>query len=318
MALPTQVQAALDAAEATLAAAQNPESNTMEAASVEAVAPTEQVQQADPQPQVAAPEPATQQPSQDSIWEQRYKILQGKYNAEVPDLHRKVHNLEGKLESAIQNLEKATREVPKEQPKAVDAKDVENFGSDLVDMVQRVATLVTGQLSQAFDAKINAFGKELDVVKQQLLGTTKTVAMTAEQTFFDRLTKLVPDWERLNADQSFLAWLAQVDPVYGVPRQAALQRAQDALNADHAAAVFNAFAPAKPAQAKGPDPLEKQVSPKSAGAEQPQPAQQQVITSAQITAFYDDVRKGLYRGKEAQAAQIEQIINTALAEGRVR
>lgn len=323
MALPTQVQAALDAAEATLAEARSQqELNTTEAAFAAADASNvETVEQATPQPQPAPVEVSPPPVPQVNEWENKYRILQGKYNAEVPELTRKVHGLENSLQAAISRLDEVSKAKEQQpvQAKAADPKDIENFGSDLVDMVQRVSNSSLEQVVRAVDGRIKQIEGALGELRNQLLGTTKTVAMTAEQTFFDRLTKLVPNWEQLNTNQAFLAWLAQVDPVYGVPRQAALDRAQKALNADHAAAVFNAFAPpAKQEAPKGPDPLEQQVSPKSAGSEPPLPENKPVISQAQVTAFYNDVRQGVYRGREAEAARIEALINTALAEGRIK
>jgi hypothetical protein len=46
-------------------------------------------------------------------------------------------------------------------------------------------------------------------------------------------------------------------------------------------------------------------------------AGQQVITIQQVEAFYKDVQRGLYRGREAEMAQQEAVINAALAENRI-
>jgi hypothetical protein len=41
-------------------------------------------------------------------------------------------------------------------------------------------------------------------------------------------------------------------------------------------------------------------------------------TGAEITAFYDQLRRGLWRGREAEFAAIERDMLTAQAEGRFR
>jgi hypothetical protein len=317
MALPPQVQAQLDAAEATLNEARSQDQNTTEAAFAAPAPAVEQVQQASPQPQ-PAPE-ATPPVQKTDEWETRYKVLQGKYNAEVPDLHRKVHTLEQNLQQTIQKLDEVSQVKTQPEPvKAVDPKDAENFGSDLVEMVHRVASAALANVHSSLDGKLSKLVTEIEALKQQQVSTTQTVALTAEQSFFDKLGKLMPEWEAINADPRFLAWLADVDPVYGLPRQAALRRAQDSLNADHAAAVFKAFKGPEQPKPQAPDPLEQQVSPKSSGAEAPQPVNSQIISAAQITKFYDEVRKGEWRGREQEAQRIEGLINAALAEGRVR
>ena len=65
--------------------------------------------------------------------------------------------------------------------------------------------------------------------------------------------------------------------------------------------------------------MDKQVSPKAAASAAPTATDNKpVITQAQIKAFYDDVARGLYRGRQQEAQQIEAKINAAIAEGRVR
>lgn len=321
MALPQQVQAALDAAEATLAQANAAPAATAETPplALDAQAQQAPVEQAAPPPQQAQ-EPQTAKRDDEDTWRARYQSLQGVFNKTVPELQTKVKTLESEMAQAIERLNQASakREADPQPQKAVDPKDIEVFGEDLVTMVSRVAGAAVASAARTFDTKVAQFEQTIMQLQQAMQGTTQQVAMTAEERFFDKVTKLVPDWEQVNVDPGFLAWLSDIDPVYGLPRRAALDQAQKSLNADHAAAVFKAFIGPQKSAPKGPDPLDKQISPKSAATVQPTPATKPVISQAQITTFYNDVRRGAYRGREAEAAQIEQTINAALAEGRVR
>lgn len=322
MALPRAIQAQLEQANALLEAANKPP---------EAPAPAELAQVADPEPAPepapaapepqATPEPQAQSQQQPDPWEQRYKTLQGLFNREVPTLQHKVKDLETQLQEAVARLNKAadaqTKPAEPVNP-AADPRDVENFGSDLVEMVQRTAERMLGSAANELQTKAAALEQRLAQLEKVLQGTTQTVAVTAEQAFFDRLTKLVPEWETINANQSFLAWLAEVDPMLGQPRQSALDAAQQTLNADRAAAVFRAFAPT-PQVAPKPNPLDKQVSPKgSASAAPAAPAQPVVYTQQQVVDFYNAKRRGEFRGREKEAQQIEAELNLAISEGRVR
>lgn len=312
MALPRQIQEAADAADAYLA---------QQAMASEAQAQPEPAQESAPEPapvpepQAADPQPPA--PPAHDVWEMRYKSLQGMFNKEVPELQGKVRHLEGQLQDAVARLNKASEAKPEPVKAEVDPKDAENFGGDLVEMVNRVSSAQVARLSSILDGKLAAFGQQISTLYEQVGGATQHVARTAEQAFFDRLERLVPEWESVNADQRFLQWLAEVDPVYGLPRQSALEQARKSLDAARAAAVFNAFTGGKQATAK-PDGLGKQVSPKSVGSAPPSTSQPRVVSSTDITKFYDDVRRGVYRGQEAVAAQKEQEFNLALAEGRVR
>ncbi len=260
MALPNQVQAALDAADATLAAA-NAGNGEQPAEDVFAAA-----EQPQPEPQVEQPQPVAPEPQpvvRDEPWEQRYSVLRGKYDSEVPQLHKRVHALESDLQAAIARLDQATQAQQAPAKHAVDPKDVENFGEDLVSMVDRVAKTSMSQAAKDFAAKTAAMEAQIAAMTEQLKGTSTQLAVTAEQSFFDRLSKEVPSWAQINADKGFLSWLAEADPVYGVPRQQALAAAQQRLDADRVAAVFRAYTgPAKP-QLKA-DPLASMVSPKGA------------------------------------------------------
>lgn len=326
MSLPRSVQAQLEAAEAMLADVNKPAEAATQPDSVHAdVAPTEAAPQVEPSSE--PPAKPTDTPvaeavkSDESTWEQRYKSLQGLFNSRVNELQvsnkaltQQVHELTTRLDRLMNELSKRP-----EPPTAVaDPKDVEEFGQDLVEMVKRQASAVFAGLAAKVDGVVQAFETRLAAVEQQLNGTAQTVSMTAEEVFFSKLSQAVPDWEQINADQRFLDWLGEEDPVYGVSRQAALTAAHKALDVKRVAAIFNTFKALHQSQ-KSTKSVEKQVSPATTAAPAPtaQP-EKPVITQAQIQAFYRDVAQNKYRGREAEAAKLEQVINEAIAEGRVR
>jgi hypothetical protein len=315
MALPPAIQAQVEAADAALAAMnqQTGESQT----TADSLTPDQpQAREVEPQPQAAAPAPA--QPQVDP-WEHKYKTLQGRYNSDVPKLQTQVSELKTQLEQAITRLNEAAKaQAPQEKKPVADPQDVEAFGQDLVDMVQRVAERMFGGAAADIQRQAAQIEQRLAQLEGAFKGTTETVAMTAEQAFFDRLAKLVPNWEEINANQAFLDWLAEEDPVYGQPRQAALNVAQQSLNSDRAANVFKAFMATMPQSPKS-NPVNKQVSPKAAASSAPTGTDSKPIyTQAQIKAFYDDVARGLFRGRPQEMQEIEAKVNAAIAEGRVR
>ena len=224
------------------------------------------------------------------------------------------------LEYHVADLAKPRAEPPK--PEAThDPKDTEVFGADLVDMVKRVAETMFGSVATQFDSRIAAMEQRLD-------GTSNVVARTADEMFVDRLTTMVPDYESINTSDGFLAWLGEVDEVYGVARQDALTAAGAARDVSRVAKVFLAYKRTlQPAAVVEPIPapkpkvseLERQVAPRAtaSGAPAPQNAAQ-MFSAAQVQGFYRDMQRGEYRGREAEAQQIEAMFNQALAEGRIQ
>lgn len=317
--LPRAVQRQVEAADAIVAQISKPADPTPaqpEAAAQDAQAEPQNTPPVEVDEQPVQPPAPPQQPTVD--WEHKFKTLQGLFNAEVPKLQTQVKTLTAQLQEVLEKQEKQQPGPVAEQPKApTHDKDVDDFGADLVEMIHRQIAAQLGAVSAKIDGMFKPVMDRMLKIEQTIEGTSSTVAATAEEVFFDRLTKAVPDWENLNVDQGFLAWLAEVDPVYGQPRQAALHAARSNLDVARVSAVFNAYKATLPKQPKV-DTLSKQISPKP-GASTPAPQQQEkpTITQKSIQDFYHQVATGKYRGREKEAAEIETMINLAIAEGRV-
>lgn len=321
--LPRVIQNQIAAAEALLTEAYPPAETVKTQPEPERQAELPQGTDTDSVERTQEPSPAPVPAQAKDDWHQKYQILQGKYNAEVPQLHHQVKDLNRKLAETADRMEQLSRTQETKQketlPQSVDPKDVENFGADLVDMVNRIAERRFGSVASQVEAKFTELQKMLGTVEQRLEGTSQTVAVTAEQGFFDKLTKEVPEWETINANPAFLAWLADSDPVYGVPRQRALDSAREQLDVARIVSVFRAFAPATTVAPVVRNPVDRQVSPKAGAANATQSAAPKAgYSQKQISDFYNDLARGKFRGREAEAAAIEQSVNLAIAEGRVR
>lgn len=315
MNLPPQIQRQLDQAEAMLAQANQP------AASQPVAEPVVEPQVA-PQPQPTPVEPAVEpvvQPSapvapvqaggSEETWERRYRTLQGFHKQNISDLKRRLEEANDRNQELTAKVERLSS--PKTEP-TLDPKHADVFGADLVEMVKQVAESMFMGAAQAFE-------RRLELIEQHLKGTVAATAKTADEVFMERLLARVPDFEAVNTSEGFLSWLEEIDPVYGLPRQNALTAAGDARDVDRVAAIFNAYKATikKPAEATATTKLDKQVSPRSSGASQTPVPQREVFTVAEVQAFYRDVQRGAYRGREAEAERLEEMFNAALAEGRI-
>lgn len=206
-------------------------------------------------------------------------------------------------------------------PTQVNPQDAEVFGADLVRFIQTklhdFGTKVYGDFNRAA-AQLDA---RLKQVEAAVNGVDERVEATREQTFLQALTAAVPDWQAINSQPAWIQWLRQTDPIFGSSRQEALNKASEAADAQRVAAIFNAYkltlAPA-PAPRQAANDMSELQAPQSLAAA-PAPVQQEVpfVSTAQVNSFYNDVAKGKYRGREAEAAQMEAVINAAAAAGRI-
>ncbi len=321
MPLPRKVKQQLDAADALLKQANAPvetpapvEAQAPEpepAAKPEAQPSTPEAQPAKVSAPVEAPAPVESAPNKDKDLEQKYRTLQGIHRY-LDDRVKQLEQRNAQLASQLEAAAKPAQETKPETP--VDPKDSEVFGEDLVEMVSRVAERMFGAAAKKFESRLTA-------IEQQLQGTANTVNRTAEEVFYDRLGTLVPDYKELNVDEGFLSWLAEEDPVYGVPRQEALTGAANAMDVNRVAKVFMAYkgtlAPSVPSPKPTPSPLDKQIAPSSVAPAPVQAAGKPTYTVSEVQAFYKDMQLGKYRGREAEADKVEALINAALAEGRI-
>jgi len=315
------------------------------------------------QSQVQAATPSQVPAAQDDpVAEQRFKVLQGKYNAEVPRLHQEKKTLT-EQNFALQNQLQATQALlaglaqppalaqPSPQPSLVTDKEVKEFGADLIDVVRRVAQEVVQPkirtLEEQFRPVSQAVQQMAPAVQQNSEDQARTAADLAHERICSGLDTLVVDqngnsmWERINDSTEFQTWLTQVDPYAGVQRGAMLAQAYRNQDLPRVSTFFTGFmkehaAVAPTGQQQAPTPQgtppagTPSVSlaslaapgtgiggPVNAGAPN-ESGQQRVYTQAEIGAFYRDVQRGGYKGRDADKVAIERDIFQAQKSGRVR
>lgn len=262
--------------------------------------------------QPAAPAPAAA-PAPDN-WEQKYRVLMGKYNAEVPVLTRKNKELETQvsdltrqfadLKAKLEQTEAASKRQPLVKPE-----EVQEYGEPLVDLIRRAAREEAAAVIPQGNGDVSRLESELKSIREQ-------TAKTAEESFFTRLTELVPDWVTINGDEAFLTWLAEIDPLTGKERQDLLASAQSALDASRVAQFFKTFKGQGQTRAEAArSGLEAQATPATSNRAAV-PTGKVVYTRKEVAQFYADWRAGRITDAEAVAKEAE--INKAIMEGRLR
>jgi hypothetical protein len=317
MALPRQVEAQLrelEALEKQLAEGQNPAPADPE--------PTPAEPPQDPQPQPTEPKPVEPTPTPtepvvaEETWQQKYKTLKGMYDAEVPRLHADLRD----LKAQVDNLRKASEIKPVEPAKPAAATklvtdaDVEAFGQDLIEVQRKVAREVASE----FRGELDAMRAENEKLREQL---TSTGTQVSEASFEQRLYRMVPDFEAVNADPKWIAWLNEVDPLLRAPRSSVAQQAfnrGDAEGVAHYVAMFKKTVAPVEQKADKTEELERQLQP-NRGATSAPPASQKgkVYTNADIEKMFRKAADLGTKGQTDAAKKLEAEIDAAYMEGRV-
>jgi hypothetical protein len=317
MALPRQVEAQLrelEALEKQLAESQNP------APADPDPKPAEPPQ--DPQPQPAEPKPVEPTPTPtepvvaEEKWEQKYKTLKGMYDAEVPRLHADLRDLKAQVDS----LRKASETKPVETKKPAAAEklvtdaDVEAFGQDLIEVQRKVAREVASE----FRGELDAMRAENEKLREQL---TSTGTQVSEASFEQRLYRMVPDFEAVNADPKWIAWLNEVDPLLRAPRSSVAQQAfnrGDAEGVAHYVAMFKQTIAPVEQKADKTEELERQLQPNRGATSAPPTSQKgKVYTNADIEKMFRKAADLGTKGQTDAAKKLEAEIDAAFMEGRV-
>lgn len=320
--LPKAVQQQLDEAERIeqqLAAPPAPPADPQ----AQPVNPPQEPQPAAPQPVEPQPAPQPAEPSQDAAyWRARFETIEGKYKAEVPRLAHALQETQQSLAQVRGQIEAVRQPAPAAPQPAtlVTEKDDEKFGTDLVDLMRRVAReegRSTGDAVGRIEQLIRQYAPQFERVKQ----VEQQVVLTREGQFYSDLARDVPDWETVNKDARWLDWLKEYDPVAGRTRQQSLDEAAGVFDTRRVVAMFKLFKTAQPApqpspQAKAQSELARQVAPSRSATATVAPQGVKTYTGADY-AYWTDYRRIHDTAKEILEAKLAEM-EVALAEGRVK
>jgi hypothetical protein len=325
--LPPAVQASIDRANGMIAAQATP------VPTAEDTPPADAADVTTTATEVTEPvtEP-TAQPGKPTDWEGRYKAMKGRHDKAQEQIGALTADL-SELRRTVAHLQAARPAAPAQPVQiaagftAEDLTDEErnDYGPDLLNVVEKVAGRKIASVIGAFEQK---FGE----IEQKVQGVTQVTQLSAKDRFTQSLTNRVPNWRQLNRDEGFLGWLDEMDQFSGQTRLALLQQAHRDEDAPRCAAIFEGYLqvanpPAAPQketksdqQPSGKVSLESLAAPGRArsAAPTPGPGDKPIIARTDIEKFFADVRRGLYRGNEAEKNRIEAEIFEATNEGRVR
>ena len=291
----------------------------------------------DPATAVATAEPAAQSapiaqpaptpeaaPAGDVDWEARYHSMKGRFDQS----QRTIGSMQGQMSELGDELVRTQSLLtPRQQPqqqqpqRLLTDEDKATYGEELLNVVQRAA--------------VEAVAPEINQLRQRNQQLEKKVQQHDQNGIFAALDQAVPNWREINESDRFKAWCRLPDLYSGVLRGRLLNDAFRAGQSPRVAQFFRGFLAEEVATGQEPAPLPPAVERTAAvpletlaapgrakpatGADNTNPpADKPIITRAQISAFYDQVRRGAYAGRDADKARDEAIIFAAQREGRTR
>jgi len=242
---------------------------------------------------------------EDDVWEQRYKSLRGKYDAEVPRMAASNKELTSRLQSIERELEKVKTFKAVTKDPLIKPEEIQEYGEPLVDLIRRAAR-----------EEVSSKDAEIESLKSSLERFEASSTKNAEIDFYERLRTAVPDWEELNRDKDFLQWLSEYDELSGNQRQDSLDEAVRNNDALRASRFFNKWKDMSTKQAATVSRnLESQVVPSSSRVSSA-PAGKKIWSRSEIQDFYMKARRGSITDKDMVA--IEADIHAAQLENRIR
>ena len=264
----------------------------------------------------------------------------------LQQLQQQANTLDGRLRAETAARLRAERELaelqrnppqpptppapPTPAPAPVSEQERADFGGDTVDFITKIATHVATQVGNQLGARLAAVEGRLNATSQQVQQVARVEQQTAQERFLAALQTAVPDWEAINFDDDFLAWLQNIEQASNKPYMELLTAAHEKGHAGPVIHIFNTYKQSKgigPAQAP-PPPSPSQPSghidpaslaaPSTAAPPAPpsgQPPQAKIWTQGEVDKLYDDYQKkrisqAVFTAKEAEYMQ-------ALVEGRV-
>jgi len=301
----------------------------------------------EPQPE-QLPQPATAG-TEAAKWEHAYKSAKGRFNADLARLQAMIDEQAAEIRrlNSLSPQNPAVNPAKPTQPTVTPAgpldlaaagitqEDVETFGPELFNAIEKVA----GAKAEAMVASLRAeLAPKVDQVATsvQADGEARMANMLNQQLAADTGGQL--DFDQLNVDQNFCAWLDLPDPISGVKRSDLLVKAWNSLDGSRVLAISRAYlgdlARATPAPvvdpktlpAGGQNPAQAPKIPLASlaapgRARTPAPANgpvndKPIYTRAEVKAFYTAKQRGFYSPEDA--LKWEREIIAAGNEGRIQ
>ena len=268
------------------------------------------------------PEPSKETPNEPERedWEKRYKNLRASRDE---NLWKTKQDLANAMER-IQSLQREVSELKAKAPSST-VDPFEGIFTEEDEDTLGPATLATMKkvTQKATEAATAPLRKELEEERQRRVKNDASMVERLKREnyseFLGKIAKAEPDWEAINFDKGFIAYMEDLD-YDGIPRKTYFAEAEAQGNAALVIRYMKEYKQWKSGKKPKTDPLASKVAPTGEGSGSNAVPKEKVperISRAYIDKFYSDLTRGKYKGRHSEAEAIEAKIEKAVMEGRV-
>jgi len=264
----------------------------------------------EPDPVVETPDEQTEPKKKERTnWKKRFTTTKKKLDGTIHTLRRELATVSQQnaiLMEKVEELTESLGEVGKPEAK-VEYTDEERevLGDEALSTIDRITSKRVKEATKPLEDQLK---KEAEAKKEAAKNAAEAANEAALDAFRSLLEDEVPDYDEIDRDPAFTAWLHE-DNGRGVERFTLFKNAQLSSDVERVAQFFNDF---KSMKDSSNDAIEDQITPEgkgSAPAANTPPATPDGWTMESIDAFYDKVLAGGFKGDDKTRVQTEKAIN---------
>ncbi len=250
--------------------------------------------------------------------QQKYDVIRGKYENEVPRLHAKVRELTQQLSSALERVGAVPAtpaiDIAKEQPNDPIEAIRESFGDELADQMLALMDSRSPKQELKQEPKQEA--------KPNTEGPSKEQSAEWEEFIVNEVGGPAA-FDLIDESPQFNAWLDEYDPQYNLVRRAALVRFFRAGKLSKAAGFYIDWRSSQDSKKISDKTLDEQLQPDTlvGDVSRERADGKKTYTMDEWSTLYDEISSNAkYRNTDegiAKASAIEKELDAAMKEGRI-
>lgn len=243
-------------------------------------------------------------------WKNRYVSLRAHHDALAFDLRKEVSELKTSLVSASKRISEL-QDAAQNNTKVTDIYSQEErdiLGDEAIAAMKKATDHAIAPLQEELR-------KEKELRIKQLEREAEGDRVSSQRNFLSRLGRLVPDFASIDTNPKFIDWMQGIEDYSGAARKDLFKRAEANGDVARVAEFFVTFKNLT----KG-NSLESKITPTGTGTgtQSVKQGDDFVVDMKFIDKFYDDVTHGKYKGRASLAREIEEKIDKAILDGKVR